>query len=303
MSDRIKISKVDRPKLPQKSVFENGIWQKKCPKCESLLPLACFSLRTTGYFSCQCKVCHVKEETQRKEKTPDHCLALARASYHRNKNNEAYISRRKKWAENNKEKKALYLKDYNKKNEDTLSIKRKQYYEENKEIILKKRREYVEKNKEKINLAKQQYYQQNREHLCLKGRENRKKRKKKINEYNNKCYKEDIEFRLGKLFRTRLNEVLRKNLATKKESSFKLLGISVTGLVKHIESLWTSGMSWDNYGQWRVGQPMTWHIDHIKPCNAFDLTDPEQQKICFHYTNLQPLWAIDNIRKGDNEYV
>jgi hypothetical protein len=42
-----------------------------------------------------------------------------------------------------------------------------------------------------------------------------------------------------------------------------------------------------------------WHIDHITPCTAFDLTDPEQQKKCFHYTNLQPLWASDNIRKGN----
>jgi HNH endonuclease. len=51
-------------------------------------------------------------------------------------------------------------------------------------------------------------------------------------------------------------------------------------------------MSWDNYG--RDG----WHIDHIRPCASFDLTDPEQQRQCFHYTNLQPLWAADNIRKG-----
>jgi len=50
-------------------------------------------------------------------------------------------------------------------------------------------------------------------------------------------------------------------------------------------------MTWSNYGK-------GWHIDHIKPCASFDLSNPEQQKICFHYTNLQPLWAIDNIKKG-----
>ena len=49
-------------------------------------------------------------------------------------------------------------------------------------------------------------------------------------------------------------------------------------------------MTWDNYGEW--------HIDHIKPCCGFDLTDFEQQKKCFHYTNLQPLWAKDNITKN-----
>ena len=40
------------------------------------------------------------------------------------------------------------------------------------------------------------------------------------------------------------------------------------------------------------------HIDHIIPCSSFDLSDPKQQKICFHYTNLQPLWAVDNLKKG-----
>jgi hypothetical protein len=54
--------------------------------------------------------------------------------------------------------------------------------------------------------------------------------------------------------------------------------------------MFTEGMSWDNYGEW--------HIDHILPCSSFDLADIEQQKICFNYKNLQPLWAEDNLRKG-----
>jgi hypothetical protein len=66
----------------------------------------------------------------------------------------------------------------------------------------------------------------------------------------------------------------------------------VEQLRQHLEAQFTDGMSWDNYG--RDG----WHIDHIRPCASFDLTDPEQQRQCFHYTNLQPLWAADNIRKG-----
>jgi len=57
-------------------------------------------------------------------------------------------------------------------------------------------------------------------------------------------------------------------------------------------------MSWDNYGY------RGWHIDHIRPCASFDLTDPEQQRECFHYTNLQPLWWQDNLRKGTGrEYI
>ena len=72
-----------------------------------------------------------------------------------------------------------------------------------------------------------------------------------------------------------------------------LLGCSAEQLRTHLEEKFTDGMSWDNYGY------RGWHIDHIRPCASFDLTDPQQQLECFHYTNLQPLWAEDNFKKGD----
>ena len=69
-----------------------------------------------------------------------------------------------------------------------------------------------------------------------------------------------------------------------------LVGCSIPELRKRLTQQFLPGMTWDNYGKW--------HIDHIRPCASFDLTDPEQQKQCFHYSNLQPLWAADNLRKG-----
>jgi hypothetical protein len=76
----------------------------------------------------------------------------------------------------------------------------------------------------------------------------------------------------------------------KTATTMKLVGCSRTQLRDHLAGLFSDGMTWENYGEW--------HIDHIQPCASFDLTDPEQQKLCFHYTNLQPLWGQDNLSKG-----
>ena len=69
-----------------------------------------------------------------------------------------------------------------------------------------------------------------------------------------------------------------------------MLGCSIEFFMEYIEKQFKSGMTWQNYG--------AWHVDHVRPCASFDLTDHEQQKICFHYSNLQPLWAVDNLKKG-----
>jgi hypothetical protein len=92
--------------------------------------------------------------------------------------------------------------------------------------------------------------------------------------------------------RTRMYIALTAAGAKRAAASFDLTGCTVAELRQHLEAQFTDGMSWDNYG--RDG----WHVDHVRPCASFDLNDPEQQRQCFHYTNLQPLWAADNIRKG-----
>ena len=71
----------------------------------------------------------------------------------------------------------------------------------------------------------------------------------------------------------------------------KLVGCTTKQLAEHLERQFKEGMSWDNYGEW--------HVDHIRPCASFDLSDEGQQKECFHWRNLQPLWGIENIKKGD----
>lgn len=98
----------------------------------------------------------------------------------------------------------------------------------------------------------------------------------------------DVGFRLTCSLRTRLNKVVK--FEHKTNGAIALVGCSREELISHIERQFQKGMSWENYG--------TWHIDHIRPCSSFDLSDPLQQIACFHYTNLQPLFANDNLVKG-----
>jgi hypothetical protein len=81
--------------------------------------------------------------------------------------------------------------------------------------------------------------------------------------------------------------------AIKSNSTMRLIGCTVPELKIHIEKQFKPGMEWSNHGL------RGWHIDHVKPCAVFDLKNPEEQKKCFHYSNLQPLWAKENLEKSD----
>ena len=100
----------------------------------------------------------------------------------------------------------------------------------------------------------------------------------------------DIDFKLRGVLRARVRAAITRSSGAKSRKTTRLIGCSVPQLRKHLEAQFTEGMTWDNHGEW--------HIDHIKPCASFDLTDAEQQLECFNYTNLQPLWASDNLSKG-----
>ena len=111
-----------------------------------------------------------------------------------------------------------------------------------------------------------------------------------MNKYEKARKKIDPAFKLSKTLRSRLGSALRSQSSKKKDTTFKLTGCSMKFLKGYLEAKFTEGMTWENHGKW--------HIDHIKPCCSFNLEDEEEQKKCFHYTNLQPLWARDNLVKG-----
>ena len=123
---------------------------------------------------------------------------------------------------------------------------------------------------------------------------NRIKNKKSWSSYVSKYRKErskrDPNFKLLCTLRSRLCSVIRRKGIGKLYHAKELVGCSIEDLKAHIESKFKPGMTWENHGQW--------HIDHIEPIASFDLTDPAQQRECFHYTNLQPLWAKENLSKG-----
>jgi len=102
----------------------------------------------------------------------------------------------------------------------------------------------------------------------------------------------DVGFRLSQNLRTRLGKAVKEGW--KAGSAVKDLGCTIEELKAYLEAKFEPGMDWDNWG--RYG----WHIDHIRPLASFDLTDREQFLRACHYTNLQPLWAEDNLKKSDH---
>ncbi len=102
----------------------------------------------------------------------------------------------------------------------------------------------------------------------------------------------DINYKIGHNLRSRLNQAIKG----RNNSLTKDLDCSIPNLKLYLESKWQQGMTWGNYGI------DGWHIDHIKPLSKFDLRNPEELKKACHYTNLQPLWAKDNLSKNGTYY-
>lgn len=115
----------------------------------------------------------------------------------------------------------------------------------------------------------------------------------KRNAYQKKRRKEDPIYKMRCTLRRRLRKALKGN--TKSASTFKLLGTTVEHLRQHLEVQFLPGMNWQNHGKGKD----KWVVDHIMPCASFDFTKKDQQQMCFHWTNLQPLWDPDNNAKRD----
>lgn len=107
-------------------------------------------------------------------------------------------------------------------------------------------------------------------------------------EYERKRLRDDPYFRVVRNLRRRM--ALAITNARFWRTTQDIIGCSREALIQHLEQKFSPGMTWANYG--------TWHIDHIIPCASFNLSVQAEIRTCFNYSNLQPLWATDNIRKG-----
>tara|TARA_B100000029_G_scaffold41084_1_gene38243 strand:+ start:3956 stop:4495 length:540 start_codon:yes stop_codon:yes gene_type:complete len=170
-----------------------------------------------------------------------------------------------------------YSREYYLKNKDRMKEISRKWRRKNKEYFIA----YRLKNKERMKGYKKKYNKEYR----LKNIERMKEYR---NQYERERRKTDPNWKLRANLRIRIVEALKGS--TKSKRTMELIGCTIDELWTHLESKFTNGMTRENHG--------IWHVDHIKACAKFDLSDPVQQGQCFHYTNLQPLWALDNMKKG-----
>jgi hypothetical protein len=177
-------------------------------------------------------------------------------------------------------------KQYRQLNKDAIKEKQNAYYQNNKEILLEKNKIYRQNNIAQIKIQRKEY----------RNREDVKKRiKKKNNDYkpirNRKIQERrrtDLNFQISEILRSKIH----KMLSGKNTSYQTLIGCDLEHLKKWLEFRFEPEMNWNNLG-------IVWQIDHILPINGFNFENALEQQICFHWTNLQPLKAFDNMSKSD----
>ena len=181
----------------------------------------------------------------------------------------------------------------------------KQYHQSHKEARLAQSKRYYIDNKVIINVKHAQYFQANRGHLLTKNSQRYHTNKEHVQAINSKCFQKhkqrrylyrsnrmrtDLNFKLSNILRSRLYRPLKGG--AKGGSAVRDLGCSIEFLKTYLESKFKPDMTWENWS--KTG----WHIDHIIPLSSFDLTKRRQFLKACHYTNLQPLWAGENLIKG-----
>jgi hypothetical protein len=192
----------------------------------------------------------------------------------------------------NREKRLAIQKAYYAANKEARTAYNKEYAEKNKAVISERRKSYREKNAETRKESLRQWYLANAEYAKQKAKKyritNKDKMREWLKEYHKNKMKSDPVYRAKIRVRSLINTKLYANGYTKKSRTHEILGCSFAEFTAYIESQFTEGMSWSNHGEW--------HLDHKTPV-ALAQTEEEVIRLN-HHTNFQPLWAIDNLKKG-----
>lgn len=187
----------------------------------------------------------------------------------------------RQYQEENFAKFATYKQDYYQEHLDWFTAYRRKYRKDKAGEIAAKNREYRQQNVIKRATSGRLYYQKNRRSILARTYKTNQRRRQT-----------DPLFRAIEACRRRVNKAI--NGKAKAGKTLELIGCSSDFLRHHLESQFSEGMTWANYG-FGINK---WHVDHILPCASFDLSKEEEQHRCFHYSNLQPLWQSANLTKS-----
>jgi len=257
--------------------FNNFLYiatMKKCSNCGETKELSEFN---KNKYTCRC------------------CDKEYRKKYYKN-NKDKIKEYHKKWRENNRDKYNKSKKKWNVNNKQKLSDIQRASYIKNRDIILEKKKAKYQKSIEKYSEERKKKKAEALIRRKIKDREYSKKYYQNNKQYY-KDYRKKYEadrkkidplFLLSGNLRARTSQAFKRKSWHKGGNTEKLLGVPYEVAKQHIERQFTKGMTWENNGEW--------HIDHIIPLVSAT-NEIELRKLC-HYTNLQPLWAFDNISKG-----
>jgi hypothetical protein len=219
--------------------------------------------------------------------------AKQRAKEYRNSNPEKVAAYHAEYRSIHKEKISTYFKEYREEhlqelkqrsrecynqNRETIIEQNAAYYANNKEAADGQRKEYRAKNADKIKQQRKDYYAKNKQQIIERDEQYRKKRKETDELFRFKC-----------LMRQSIYNAFTRIKQNKCTNTQELLGCTWQQAKEHFENLFQPGMSWSNYG--------AWHIDHITPVASFTTETLNEMN---HISNLQPLWALDNLIKSNN---
>ena len=172
-----------------------------------------------------------------------------------------------------------YKYKWAKENRDKILASRKAKKEADPEAYKDKKHDEYMRHRDKYRESGKRYYEENKYAFiqqCIA--------------YKKRRYKEMPHTKIADNMRQRVRAALKG--LSKADHTLDMLGCTIEEYKTYLEQRFTPNMSWDNYGFYG------WHIDHIIPLAMFDLSDPEEQKKAFHYSNTQPLWWSDNLKKG-----